>query len=65
MAHTQNMKINSREALQTGRDLVKEFGSWSEVEKHTRRNKHGVFVVVRKDERTDRPIEPKKAAADR
>lgn len=65
MAHTQIMKINSREALQTGSDLVKEFGSWSEVENNTRRNKHGVFVVVRKDERTDRPRESKKAAAGR
>ena len=55
------MKVNSRESLQTGAKLIKEFGSWDEVETHSRRNKHGVYVVVRED-RKEAPPPQKKTA---
>jgi hypothetical protein len=50
------MKINSREALETGSQLIKEFGSWSAVEKNSRPNKHGVYVVQRDDKGKGRPL---------
>lgn len=45
------MKLNSRESLDTGSDLIREFGSWSEVRRKSRPNKHGVMVLQVK--RTD------------
>lgn len=39
------MKLNSRESLQTGSQLIQEFGSWSEVRRHSLPNKHGVLVL--------------------
>jgi hypothetical protein len=54
------MKVNSREALETGSLLVQKFGSWSEVRRHSRPNKHGVMIVRTDDDAKDKPKgEPK------
>lgn len=44
------MKLNSRESLDTGSDLIREFGSWAEVRRKSRPNKHGVMVLQVKRE---------------
>lgn len=39
------MKLNSRESLHTGSELIQEFGSWSEVRRRSLPNKHGVLIL--------------------
>lgn len=44
-----NMKLNSRESVDTGRKLLKEYGSWTSVREASRRSEGGVFVVRPRD----------------
>ncbi len=63
------MKLNSRESLDTGSKLIREFGSWTEVRRQSRPNKHGVMVLQVKRDESGRPVsqtpEPKPASSDR
>lgn len=52
------MKLNSRESLDTGSKLIREFGSWTEVRRKSRPNKHGVMVLQVKRENADHADHP-------
>lgn len=39
------MRLNSPEMLKTGRELVRRFGSWSEVRRNSVQLPSGVFAV--------------------
>lgn len=43
------MKLNTRESVDTGRRLLKEYGSWEKVREASRRSDSGVFVVKPRD----------------
>ncbi len=50
------MKLNSRESLETGSRLIQEYGSWSEVRRHSLPNKHGVLVLqVERETKSEKP----------
>ena len=58
------MKLNSRESLDTGSDLIREFGSWSEVRRMSRPNKHGVMVLqVERTDQAPKSTTPQREAA--
>lgn len=63
------MKLNSRESLDTGSKLIREFGSWTEVRRQSRPNKHGVMVLqVKRDDSgrsAPRSSDPEAAPTDR
>ncbi|HCQ53046.1 MAG TPA: hypothetical protein DIV82_02560 [Brevundimonas diminuta] len=66
-SHILSMKLNSRESLDTGSKLVREFGSWTEVRRQSRPNKHGVMVlqVKREDRERVSPQDHKVASGER
>lgn len=56
LIHIFHMKLNSRESLETGSKLIQEYGSWSEVRRHSLPNKHGVLVLqVERDPKSAKP----------
>lgn len=57
------MKLNSRESLDTGSKLIREFGSWAAVRAHSKPNKNGVLVLQVVDEERDARLQAKDRAA--
>lgn len=51
------MRLNSPEQLETGSNLIREYGSWSNVRKHCFINKHGVYVLKVPERNIDEAIQ--------
>ncbi len=57
------MKLNSRESLDTGSKLIREFGSWAAVRAHSKPNKNGVLVLQVVDKERDERLKAQDRSA--